>query len=143
MAAAVSRQIADDLVSLLNQAALSIPFTAERSKRPDFDHPSVGTVKVIVTPRGVELEPRNRQHDDHDYLTEIAVFKLIPSADNADTDPMDDLVQEIADTIRRAPLDNAEVSYKRLAYESLTDADELNEKNLFFALLSIIHRAVR
>lgn len=77
MSAAVHRDIADKLVTLLNQAELSQPFKAVRSKRPGYDrNGKQGTLHVIVTARGAEVTNANRIAAHHDYLTEIAVIKL-------------------------------------------------------------------
>ena len=135
--------VAQDVVTLLNQNQFSQAFEAVRSKRPSFLLSDLADLTVCVTARGVELEGATRAGDYHDCLIEIAIIRKLTGTENTDTDPYDDLVQEIVDYLRRRALPVAEAQYVRASYVTQTDEDQLEKNNCFFALVSLTYRGLR
>jgi len=98
--------IADAVVAELNGVAagtFSQPFVARRLYVPNFDLKDMKDLHVSVVPRGVELSTASRSLLQHDVQIDVAVQKKLPadtSNDQAVTDELMGLVQEIADFLR-------------------------------------------
>jgi hypothetical protein len=135
--------VADDVVTLLNQHVFSQVFAAVRSKRPSYELEELDALAVVVTGRGVDLESGNRSKDLHGVLIEIAVINKLAGNENTDTDPLDDLVQEIVDYLRRHALPTAEAQYQTASYETITDEELLERQQCFFGLISITYQGLR
>ena len=60
-------QVADAVVADLNAspAAASVPFTAVRHYRPEFELAELKTPRVSVVPRGINITPASRSRNSH------------------------------------------------------------------------------
>ena len=89
--------IADAVVAELNAGSFSVPFTAERLYRPDFELPEMKDLHVSVVPRGLEMSTAGRALSQHDVQIDLAVQKKLDAADNAEIDALMGLVEELAE----------------------------------------------
>ena len=95
-AASMLAQIADAVVTELNAATLSQPFTAQRFYLPVFDLGEMKDLHVSVVPKGVTVQPAGRTLLQHDYSIDVAVQKKAAPDDTSTIDGLMVLVEEIA-----------------------------------------------
>ena len=89
--------LADAIVTDLNDHAFSQPFTAARGYLPTFELPELGDLKVTVVPKEDEGKLDTRSSSLHDYSIDIGIQKKPPTIDNGALDPLMLLTQEVAD----------------------------------------------
>ncbi len=137
--------LAEAVKTELEGASLSQSFTAVRAYRPRFTVADLTTLRVVVVARNCALEARNRVHDDHDCVVEISILKHIGGTlTNEQVDPYMDFVEEVVDFLRRRPLsDVPQATYKKAAYEVPYDDEEMERKQTFEALVSVMYRVTR
>ncbi len=137
--------LAEAVKTELEAASLSQSFTPVRSYRPRFNMADLDTLRVIVVARNCELGVRNRAHDDHDCIVEISILKRIGGTlTNAAVDPYMDFVEELVDFLRRRDLATMSgATYKKAAYEVPYDDEEMERKQTFEALVSVLYRVTR
>jgi len=97
---ALIADIADAVVTALNDHTFSQPFTAVRAYRPVFDLKEMTDLHVTVVPKGVELTTAGRGLAQSDVQIDVGVQKKLAGGDNAEIDPLLGLVQEIAEFVR-------------------------------------------
>ena len=102
---ALIADIADAVVAELNAGSFSVPLTAERLYRPDFELPEMKDLHVSVVPGGVTTVTLGRGRAQHDYRIDVAVQKKFKKGDAVELDPLMALVEEIADHFRFKRLD--------------------------------------
>jgi hypothetical protein len=95
--------IADAVVEALNAGSFSQPVVAVRHYQPNFELAEMTELKVSVVPRSVTSKGLDRNRDSFDFKIDVAVQKKVePTAGNLDA--LMELVEEIADYCRAAPL---------------------------------------
>lgn len=137
--------IADEIVSSINGASLSVSLTAKRSPLPVFDLGLVGSdVVVSVIPKALALTVESRTEQLYDVETDVGVQKRVQRESNTEVDEMFDLVQEIGDVLRFT--DYTSVGGAR--WVSMTNdpavfPDHLENDSVFTSLITVTHRVLR
>lgn len=153
--AAVVVEIAEEVKDALNDAAFSMPFTAERLYVPRFrlrknspgesGDPDLDTLRVSVVPRELSLVALNRGADDFDYSIDVAIQRRLESDDPADVDPYMGLAQEVVDLFRGKFLAGV---FGRAACVSAANLpiyspEFLNESKVFTSVVTLTFRLAR
>ena len=89
--------IADAVVTELNGASLSMPFTAARAYLPQFDLVEMVDLHVTVVPRTTTRVFVTREKTQREYVIHVGVQQKLQSLALAEPDGLMDLVEEIAD----------------------------------------------
>ena len=89
--------VADAVVTELNDHSFSQPLTAERGYLPTFELPEMNELKVTVVPKEDDGKLDTRTSSTHEYAIDIGIQKKPPTIDNDDLDPLMLLTQEVAD----------------------------------------------
>ena len=136
--------IADAVVSELNDAAFGTPFTATRAYVPRFDLEEMGTLRVTVVPKGVEISTASRSGHQHDYRIDIGVQRKFEQEEAAELDPLMDLVEEIADHFRGAVLEtDPQASCVGVENGPIYAQEHMREGRLFTSVLTCTYRTWR
>ena len=136
--------IADALVAELNGAAFGMPFTATRVYVPRFDLEEMGTLRVTVVPKGVDISTASRSGHQHDYRVDVGVQRKFETGDAAELDPLMDLVEEIADHFRGAVLGtDPEAACIGVENGPIYAQEHMREGRLFTSILTLTFRVWR
>lgn len=141
---AVILDIADAVVAELNAAALSQPISAQRLYLPQFKLTEMQSLHVTIVPKGVVYGMADRSRGQGDYSLDLAVQRKFASGNNAELDPLTNLVEEIVDYLRGRRL----ATYPNAAWlkteQSLLYASEhIEELRQFTSLLTFTYRVLR
>jgi len=88
--------LADAVVSELNNEEWSLPFAARRLYRPRFAPVDLKTLQVSVVPRALLMEGANRTEDSHQYQIDVAIQQKLDAETVEEIDLFVGLVEEIA-----------------------------------------------
>ena len=137
-------QIADAVVSMLNAAALSVPFTAVRTYVPTFELPEMETLRVTVAPRSLIVSRNNRSLNTYDTKIDVAVQRKFDVGDAAEIDPLMALVEEIADVLRLQRLpDYTAAHWFETEHPILYSQEHWDELRQFTSLITFSFREIR
>jgi len=144
---AILLQIADDVAALLNQADLSLSFTAQRLHFVRRDLQSLGSaIHVAVVPRSRETDNHSRQSVRHEPQIMVAVQRKLDQQDqSARIDELVDLTDAIEAHLRRRALPTPALAGVRWTRSELTlpySAEDLDQQNLFLSILTLTYTAV-
>ena len=142
-------QIADAVVTALNAAELSQPFSAVRYYLPEFELKELKDLHVSVVPAQLDEEVSDRARDRADYKIHVAVQKRVAKQDQsgldaAAIDALMLLVEEIDDLLRHKPLAGFESArWVKTENAPIYDPKHLQENQQFTSLLAFTYRVIR
>ncbi|MEM1213788.1 MAG: hypothetical protein AAGI68_15980 [Planctomycetota bacterium] len=138
---ASTRQIADGVVSLLNDETFTPAFTAERVVTADFDLSELNELKVVVVAGSSESGGgANRSGTPKERTVQVGVLKRVTSDDEADA--LGDLVDAIAEHLDNRPLNAVNARWLRTEHATLMDADLLRRKKVYLGVVLVTYLAV-
>lgn len=132
--------VADAIVTVLNNAALSQTFTAVRLYRPVTELKDFSGIKVTVVPKDQVLTLADRAQGLTEFRIDIGVQKKLTTASNAEIDEMMELVEEILDLIRLT-VSFGIAKWLRTENELIYSPDHLDEMRVFTSILTLTLRA--
>jgi len=139
---ALIADIADAVVAELNAGSFSVPLTAERLYRPDFELPEMKDLHVSVVPRGLEMSTAGRGLSQHDVQIDVAVQKKLDAADNAEIDALMGLVEELAEFLRTTR-QFGDAVWVRTENSPVYSQEHLGELRQFTSVLTATLRVVK
>jgi len=139
---ALIADIADAVVAELNAGLFSVPFTAERLYRPDFELPEMKDLRVSVVPHGLEMTTAGRSLSQHDVQIDLAVQKKLDAADNAEIDALMGLVEELAEFLR-TKRQFGDAVWVRTDNSPVYSQEHLGELRQFTSVLTATLRVVK
>ena len=140
----VITQIADAVAASLNSGSFSLPFTAERRYQPSFVLAEMETLRVSVVPKSVTITTATRQHSFHDCAVDIGVQKKVNPEEQAETDVLLGLVDELIAHLRGKRLDDVpEAAWLSITHEPIFAADHLDQKHVLTRVLTVTYRVQR
>lgn len=144
MSTAVLTDVADAVVTALNDASLSQSFTATRAYAPPKSIKDVKELVVLVVPGSVERELAARSLKSELYRIDVAVLKQIDPDDNTTLDPLTHLVEEIGDLlITERPADYTSAVCIRVSNDPVWDPDHLRSLRVFTSVVQAFYRVMR
>ncbi len=136
--------IADAVVAELNATGFSMPFTATRAYVPRFDLDEMGTLRVTVVPKEIEISTASRSGHQHDYRVDIGVQRKFEEEGPTELDPLMNLVEEIADHFRGAALEtDPEASCIGVENGPIYAQEHMKEMRQFTSILTFTWRVWR
>lgn len=134
--------IAEAVKTELNGHEFSQEFTAQRLYRPIFDLVEMKDLHVTVVPKGVTVSIAGRDRAQHDVQVDVAVQKKV--ADDAESDTLMGLVEEIADFFRFRRL----AQYPQAVWVGIENVpvfapEHLEQMNQFTSVLTLTFRVIR
>lgn len=141
---AIPVDVADAVVAELNAATLSHPVQAERRYVPEYDLKDMKSLRVTVVPRELTVTSVSRDRLSYDAQVDIAVQQKFTEGDNAEIDPLVNLVEEIADRFRLKRLASYPAAiWSRTEHRVLYSPEHWIELRQFTSLLTLTFRIVR
>jgi hypothetical protein len=136
--------IAEAVKDELNAGSFGQTFTAERHYKPSFDLPDMKTLHVSVVPKGLAMQATTRSSAQHDVQIDIAVQKKFTAGDNAELDPLMELVEEIADFFKQRRLDAyPQAVWVKTENAPIYAAEHMDELRQFTSVLTLTYRVLR
>jgi len=140
----VITDIADAVVTELNDGDFSQEFTAVRQYRPEFELPEMKELHVTVVPKGVTITSLGRGVNQHDYQIDVAVQKKLTTEDAAELDPLMALVEEIADFFRLRRLASyTDAAWVKTENDPVYSQEHLGEMRQLTSVLTLTFRVAR
>jgi len=96
--------IADSIVTELNNTQFGLEFTAVRKWIAKWTLPDLSTLRVTVVPGPASYEPLDRRRDDERHEMDIAVQKKVNPNENSEIDALVTLLEEFVDHFRQKQL---------------------------------------
>lgn len=141
---AIPIDVADSLVAELNAAQLSQPVQAVRGYVPEYDLKEMKSLRVTVVPRELSVTSVSRDRLSYDAQVDIAVQQKFAKGDNAEIDPLVNLVEEIADLFRLRRLASYPAAvWTKTEHRVLYSPEHWIELRQFTSLLTLTFKVVR
>lgn len=141
--------LADAVRDELNTApegTFSKSFSATREYVVEYRVDGLNEIRVPVVPREVEVELESRAADRHEYQVDVGVLSRADLNDPDGIDGLMDLVQEIADHLRRTVFSltgNVTAVWSGIANDPLFSPRHLREEGVFLSVLTLTYRVTR
>lgn len=128
--------LADAVTQLLNEAELSVEFTAERTLLPEYDIKSLKNVKISVVPKGIVTTQGTRIHSLDEIQVDIGIQKKISG--ESELDGLLQLVENIAGLFKPERLSSypSAVCVKK-ENEPIYDPEHLRQYRQFTSVLTL------
>lgn len=135
-------EIADAVVAELAAGEFSAPFTARRMLLPEFELSELNDLHVTVLPKSIDIAAGSRIASNYDVKIDIGVQKKVADVE-ADVAQLCGLVEEIAEFLRRRPLQGAQyAAWMNTANQPVYSPEHLAEKRLFTSVLTLTYRVM-
>ena len=136
--------IADAVVEELNAGSYSQSFTAERHYLPELKLTETEDLHVLVVPAVIEMGQPARNALLYDYSIDVGILKKLQAADADEVDPLVDLVQEIADSLRLKRLtEYPDAAWVRAVNEPVFVREHFDDLRQFTSVLRLTYRLMR
>lgn len=139
----VITDVADAVVSELNETEFSQPFTAQRHYLPRFELQDLKTLHVSVVPSGLTVETAGRSQAQRDVAIDVAVQKKLAHEQNADLDPLLALTEEIAEHFRGKRLAGyPDAIWVKTEHKPIYAAEHLDQLRQFTSVMTLTFRVI-
>ncbi len=138
--------IADAVAAELNAApdgTFTPAFTAVRRVLPAFELGELAELKVSVVPKSVQISGASRAASTFEIAVDIGIQRKLGSDLDAEVAELTDLVDAIADYLRRRPLSAMPgVAWASTANEPVYAPEHLADRRVFTSVLTVTYRAM-
>jgi len=136
--------IADAVVAELVAGSFSQAFVPERRVLPEFDIADMHDLKVTVVPKAVEISGSSRSVCQYEVQVDIGIQKKLGTNLDVQVAELLDLVDEIADYLRRRVLQNTPWAvWLRTANDPIYAPDHIAQQRVFTSVLTLTYRAMK
>lgn len=136
--------IADAVVAELAKGTFSQAFAPVRRVLPSYELKDLSVLRVTVAPAAVEMEAASRSLTQHDFQIDVGIQKHLGSDVDAEVAGLTDLVDELADYLRRRRLEAApEAMWVRTANAPIYSPEHLSEERTFTSILTLTYRVMK
>ena len=136
-------QLADAVVTDLNAATFSQPFTAQRSYLPRWKLEELATIRVTVVPKDDVGERASRAQWQEDYQLDVAIQQRLGANETAQMDALVLLGQELADYFKSRNPAGDLATLVAVAFAPLFDPDHLEKHKTLTTVLNLTFRGWR
>ncbi len=140
---ALSRTIAEAVVSVLNAATFDPALTAERGYVLPVQLENQTTLKAWVMAAEIESEAENHGDDRETHAVHIALVQRVANFAPATLDPLTDVAEAVRDHFRNLTLPGVDAMVTKRDVKLLYDPQRLRLKRTFLSLISLEITAVR
>jgi len=139
----VSIDIPQAVTAELNAGSFSLPFSAVRAYVPEASLEEMAGVHVTVVPSGMVKTPLNRSSLVAEVQVDIGVQKKLSTVDNAESDALLALVEEIADYFEQRHLVSIPGAvWVKTEHKPLYAAEHMDEYRQFTSVVTLTFRLV-
>lgn len=137
-------EIADAVVTELNEMDLKSPLSAQRHYVPSFELKEMTALRASVVPKGLVITKSDRSNNTFDVQIDVAIQKKFNTEENAEIDPLMELVQEIADRFRLRRLAGYPAAHWiRTENTPIYSPEHWDELRQFTSVLTFTFRVIR
>lgn len=137
-------QIADAVVAELNDASLSLPFTARRSYLPTYKLEELDELHVTVIAKDVVGEMVDRSRDNETHRIDVGIQKRLSEIANGTIDPLMQVSREIRDHLKRRQLtDFPTAAIIGFEHDPVYVPRHLEEHNQFTSVITLSYLVTR
>lgn len=135
------------IVTALNGASLSLPFTAERHYQPVFELEEMSTLTITVVPRDMSLDKETRATLRKELAVDVGIMKKLDDIEGAaattEIDGLIALVEEIVDLLSaEAQWQLGGARWIKTENEPIYDPEHLHKFHQFSSLVTLTYRKV-
>ncbi|WP_437226022.1 hypothetical protein SH661x_004365 [Planctomicrobium sp. SH661] len=136
-------QVAAAIVSELNAATFSLPFTAVRSYLPRVELAELKTLTVTVVPSGLSVVTASRGQTQQEVGIDVAVQQKLSGEDNIDLDPLLALAEEIAVHFRGKRLDSfPNAIWVKTEFKPIYAPEHIDQLRTFTSVQTLTFRVI-
>jgi hypothetical protein len=141
--------IADAVAADLNSSGLlsGLGITARRAVLPRYELADLAELRITVVPKSIEITGSTRSLSQYDVVVDVGIQqKLLPESPPTDSEveALLDLVQQLADHLRTAQLDDVgNCVWVSVANDPIYAPDHLSDQRVFTSVLSLTYRLLR
>ncbi len=141
---AIITDIADAVVTELAGGAFSQPVSAVRRVLPVYELADLKDLRVTVVPAAMEISGASRSLSQHDVRVDVGIQKKLGKNLDAEVALLLGLVDEIAEFLKRRPLQAAPWAvWVRTVNEPVYAPDHLSEQRAFTSVLTLTYRVLK
>lgn len=142
----IALQTADAVVFELNNAepgTFSLAFTAARKTLPTHTLKDLADLKVLVVPKGIEIEKASRCQDAYTISVDVGIQKKIGTDIETEVTALSQLTGEIVDYLTRRPLRNlAGLKWHTTQNTPIYDPETLEQMRVFLSVITVSYKAL-
>lgn len=136
--------LADEVLSVLEEASLSLEFDVSRMHVPKFNVESSTDVQLCVVAKSDERGDGTGGTDDAEIVIDIGVFKRLQNAVSGEQDEVDAILDFCSDELRplfnrQRPSGASDFICTGISQNPLYDVQELDENRVFLSVLSLTY----
>ena len=136
-------QVAEAVISELNGATFSLPFTAVRSYLPRSELAELKTLKVTVVPSALSVVTASRGQTQQDVAIDVAVQQKLTGEHNTDLDPLLALAEEIAAHFRGKRLASfPNAVWVKTEFKPIYAPDHIDQLRTFTSVVTLTFRVI-
>ena len=137
-------QIAKSVAAELNRHVFSLPFEAVFTVKPGFELSELESLRVIVTPKTLEIETVSRSSSKYLVSVDIGIMQRIGKMTPEEAvETFGDLVDEIADFLSERHLDDFKTAtFVGIANEPVYVPEHLTQMRTFTSVLNVKYALV-
>jgi len=139
----IAIDIADAIVTELQNAAFSEPLAVSRRVLPEYELPELKDLTVTVVPKSVQITNITRQSSSFDVSVDIGIQQKIGRDTDTDVQRLSGVVTEIVSYLNRRSLAGLPaVQFKSIANEPVYVPEHLSENRLFTSVLTLTYKVI-
>jgi hypothetical protein len=136
--------IAEAVKDAINSATFSQAVAAERYYQPLFELKDMKDLKASVVPNAISSVNLGRGRVQHDVRIDVAVQKKLQKGDNAEIDPLMDLVEEIDTHFQFKRLDGfSNAAWVKTENVPIYAQEHMAEMRQFTSVLTLTFRVIK
>jgi hypothetical protein len=133
--------IADGVISLLNEGTFSSSFTAKRVAVPLFERETLRSLTVTLWIVSETERVISREHTERLYTVDVGIQNPADPDSVSDIDSMMTLIEEVRDTVRGTTIGSA--VHAGTEAEPLYNLQTIGDSREFISVISITYREVK
>jgi len=139
----IATDIADAVAAELNSGSFSQSFTAARLVLPRFELKDLAELKVSVVPKSLDMTGATRAASQYAVSVDVGIQKRVHDMET-ETAQLGDLVDEIADFLRKRPLSETPfAAWATTQNDPVYDPQHLDQHRVFTSVLSVTYKMLR
>ncbi len=139
----IAIDIADAIVTELQNASFSEALTLSRRVLPEFELAELKDLTVTVVPKAVQITNITRQSSSFDVAVDIGIQQKIGKDTDAEVLRLSGVVTELVSYLNRRPLTGLPAAqFKSIANEPVYVPEHLSQNRLFTSVLTLTYKVI-
>ena len=130
-------QLAEKIVTTLNDSEFDLEFTAIRTLFPFYELKDLCTLRVSVVPKSVNITTASRSSSEFDYQIDIAIQKAVKSPDDAEVTVLTELALAIAKSFRSKIYEDIGAICFKQSIDPLYSVEHIQPPSVFTSVITL------